>query len=81
MDGVTNLGGSYLSQNLIDPTWRMVEVRDFDGNGKPDILWQESLAGWLYVWYMDGVTKTGGSYLSPNQINTTWRMVGSGLLE
>jgi len=81
MDGVTKLGGSYLSPNKINPTWRMVGVRDFDGNGKPDILWQETSAGWLYVWYMNGVIKTGGSYLSPNQINPTWRMVGIGLLD
>ena len=77
MGGVTKLGWSYLSQNRIDPAWRMVGIVDFNGDGKKDILWQEATAGWLYVWYMDGVVKQTGSYLTPNQINPIWRMVGT----
>ena len=56
------------------------EIRSGDTTGR-HILWQESTQGWLYVWYMEGITKLGGSYLSPNKIDPTWRMVGIGLLD
>jgi len=59
----------------------MVGTRDFNGDGQVDILWQETTAGWLYVWYMNGVNKIGASYLTPNRIDPTWRMVGAGLLD
>ncbi len=51
---------------LLDPDWRLETIKvvstdDFNGDGKPDLLWQRSGAaanGGLQVWYMDGVTRT-----------------------
>jgi hypothetical protein len=36
---------------------------DFNGDAKPDILWRNSSTGEVYVWYMDGATRSGGGYL------------------
>ncbi len=48
---------------LLDPDWRpetikVVSTDDFNGDGKPDLLWQGAGTGRLQVWYMDGVRMT-----------------------
>ena len=35
--------------------WRIVGVADFDGNGTPDLVWQDPLSGAVQVWYMGGI--------------------------
>ena len=49
-------------------------VSDFNGDGKPDILWRHT-SGVNYVWYMNGVTATGGNYL-PSVPDANWAIVG-----
>src|SRR5690348_18359008 len=33
---------------------------DFNGDGHPDLLFQNASSGQLAVWYMNGITPTGG---------------------
>jgi hypothetical protein len=40
--------------------WRIVGVADFDGNGTPDVVWQDPVSGAVQVWYMGGL---GGNTL------------------
>jgi len=50
---------------------------DFNGDGKPDILWQHVSDGLLGVWYMNGVTRIGLALLNPSQVtDLNWRIVG-----
>jgi len=54
-----------------DLTWLIKGVGDFDGNGKADILWQNSTSGQLYVWLMNGTTLVSSG--SPATVSdTTW---------
>ena len=51
---------------------------DFNGDGRPDLLWRHVGAGYLSVWLMNGVTMTGAVGLVPGQVaDTTWQVVGS----
>ena len=50
---------------------------DFNGDGKPDILWRNATRGENYVWFMDGVTRTGGAYLD-TVADLNWKFVGTG---
>src|SRR5207249_3218777 len=59
--------------------WTVVGARDFNGDGKPDVLWQNDATRQVTVWYMGG---TGGnvfqgwSYLSSGVI-PGWTVVGA----
>ena len=46
-----------------------------NADGKPDILWQHT-TGVLYVWYMNGVVQTSGSYLTPKAAGSGWKIAG-----
>jgi len=50
---------------------------DYDGDGKPDLLWRNSANGQNAVWYMDGTTRTGSDFL-PELADLNWQLVGTG---
>ena len=62
--------------------WKLVGVADIALNGvrdgKPDLIWQNPISGYLGLWYMDGVQTLQTIYLTPNSIGagTNWRLVG-----
>ena len=50
---------------------------DFNGDGKPDILWRHATLGANAVWFMDGTTYSGYAYL-PTVTDPSWKIVGTG---
>ena len=58
--------------------WVIAGVGDFDGDGKADILWQNSTSGQLYIWLMNGTTMSSGG--SPGTVSPSsgWTFQGVG---
>ncbi|HLV78844.1 MAG TPA: FG-GAP-like repeat-containing protein, partial [Chthonomonadaceae bacterium] len=79
MDNTTILGGNYLSPpNLVSPEWQIVGTPDLNGDGHPDLLWQNQVDGAVYYWLMDGPQVTSGGLLVPaNTIDLNWKIVGT----
>ena len=75
MNGVTLLECDYLA-TAADQNWMIVGVGDFNGDGKPDILWRNTSTGQNAVWYMNGVTLIGVD--SANSSHQNWIIVGVG---
>lgn len=48
---------------------------DFNGDGKPDLFWQNSVTGELAVWYMNGRTLIDSVSLSHFVADQTWKVV------
>ena len=77
MDGLSQAGESYLTPALVpDLAWRVAGAADFDRDGHTDILWRHQGTGHLYAWRMNGLTQSGGSFLSPHVVSDArWQVV------
>ena len=74
-------GNSRLGRNGLASTdvagWSVVGARDFNGDSKPDLVWQNDRTWEVVVWYMGG--PQGNSFLSWNRLASTdvagWRAI------
>jgi hypothetical protein len=82
------MSGGAVSSTISLPTvaanWRVMATRDYDGDGKSDILWRDISTGQLTLWLMDGGTVLPTSGLTVNlagasfQRPMTYDSVGAG---
>lgn len=75
--GNTFLSDAWLASN--GPAgWRVAGIADFNGDGKPDLIWQNDTTRQVSVWYMGGAqgnTFVSDAWLAPNGA-PGWRVVG-----
>lgn len=73
------LSSDLFSHRTTDPNWRLAGAGDFNGDGKPDVVWQHMVHGWVGVWYMNRLTLIDSVGFSVNRvIDTRWRIAGVG---
>src|SRR5262249_26960413 len=58
MNGVSAISGGSLG--TVPSIWGIVGQRDFNGDGKSDILWRNGNTGETVIWLIDGPTGIGG---------------------
>jgi uncharacterized protein (DUF736 family) len=74
-DGSTFLSSRLLSDSI--PDWRIVAVGDLNGDGHPDLFWQQDATNLPSVWYMGG--DDGSTFLSTKLLGNAipgWRFRG-----
>jgi len=71
--GVLSLGTSSPMIYSIDPVWEVVQLADWNGDGKPDLLFRNAATGLVFVWYLDGVTLGASDFIY--QIDPSWEIV------
>jgi hypothetical protein len=80
MNGTGLLGARYLDP--ISENWQVVELGDFNGDGKADVLWRNfgtgADVGKLYIWIMDGPSVVAGTGYTASQADLGWRVDGVG---
>jgi hypothetical protein len=60
-----------------DLNWRIAGSGDFNGDGRPDIVWHNKSDGAAAVWYMSGLKYLGhASFSIPNVTDTAWKIAG-----
>jgi hypothetical protein len=72
----TNIG--FLTPKNPGANWNVVGMADFNRDGFPDILFQNSVTGQLYVWYMKGTTLIAGAFISPSDPGAGWSVAAVG---
>jgi hypothetical protein len=77
VSGVAGAGKGDSIPTVSDPNWKIAGRGDFNGDGKPDILWRNTSNGQNAVWFMDGATVTGFAALN-RVADQTWTIVGTG---
>jgi hypothetical protein len=52
---------------------------DFNGDGKPDLLWQNRADGYMALWSLNGTSLVSSDLLTPHYVSdTNWKIVGTG---
>jgi len=74
--GATFLGWAWLNASGV-PGWRVAGAGDFDGNGTPDLVWQNESSRQVTVHYYAGTTWTGWNWLNSTGF-TGWSLAGVG---
>jgi hypothetical protein len=72
--GNTFLGSNWLAGDT--PGWTVVGAADFNGDGKPDLVWQNDSTRQVTVWHMGGSqgnTFLGWNWLAGNEVG--WRAI------
>ncbi|HZR63497.1 MAG TPA: FG-GAP-like repeat-containing protein [Terriglobales bacterium] len=79
-DGSTVLSSKFLSVTVPQPGWRIVAAADLNGDGHPDLIWQQDGSNVPCVWYMggaDGSTVLSTKFLSVTVPQPGWRIVAA----
>ena len=65
-------------RTIADLKWRIVGAGDFNGDGKPDILWRYyGPGGYNVVWYMNGLSDYASDYVE-GPADPNWRIEAVG---
>jgi uncharacterized repeat protein (TIGR01451 family) len=76
--GLTMIGWNWLNSN-VQPGWHVVAAADFDGNGVPDLVWQNDTTRQVTVNYYggpQGATMIGWNWLNTN-VQPGWHVVAA----
>src|SRR5262249_40411222 len=65
-------------RTVADQSWQIAGTGDFDGDGKTDILWRNSLTGQNYVYFMDGTTIKPSEGFIRTVADTAWQVAAIG---
>ena len=68
MNGTTLRDGTMIEPGQVPLEWKIAGAGDFNGDGKPDLLWRNATTGSLAVWLMNSWKQIAGLSLSPDRV-------------
>jgi subtilisin family serine protease len=78
MNGTVFSGTIVNLPTLPNPDYHIETAADFDGDGKPDIIWRNYTTGANALWIMNGTTYTGTTVNLPALPNPQYRIEAAG---
>ncbi len=78
MNHNVRVGSAVSLTGALAPPWKIASSGDFNGDGKPDLVWRNSSTQKLLIWTMNGTTKLGQIVPSPDQAaDPNWEVVAT----
>jgi hypothetical protein len=82
MDGLNQIATPSFSPSgadfLSDANWEIRAVGDMNGDGKPDVIWQNAQSGQIAPWLFDGTTRIATPNFSPGyETDLAWKIMGA----
>ena len=87
MNGPAATAGMFLQPSFAsqvpDLNWEIRAIGDMNGDGSPDLIWQNRATGQIAVWFFSGGTCIGTNYLrtaaqSTFETDLDWKIVAAG---
>jgi subtilisin family serine protease/Leucine-rich repeat (LRR) protein len=78
MDGKKRISKNIWLPRIKNLNWKIQAADDFNGDGKPDILWRHYGTGVNMVWTLDGTKKVGPLIWLPRISNVNWKIADTG---
>ncbi|KJU86983.1 protein containing DUF1566 [Candidatus Magnetobacterium bavaricum] len=74
-DDLTIATANYIAKGIPNK-WQIKAAEDVDGDGKADIIWQNTTNGDVYIWLMDGLSIVNRGYVAQGISNWQLRAIG-----
>jgi CSLREA domain-containing protein len=68
------LSSALFLPTVADPNWVINGLRDFDGDGKADLLWHNTVTGKTVIWFLNGTGVISWAY-APTVADVNWEIV------
>jgi predicted Zn-dependent protease len=78
MNGTAISAQGYVRQVDVSSGWQIQGTGDFNGDGRSDVLWQNTNSGQTYIWTMNGNTIAAEGYVRQLDISSGWQIQGTG---
>ena len=75
MEGTRRIGSFTVDEPAGDRAWRLAAVADFNGDGRPDLLWQHASTGSVRLWELDGAVVARSVVIGAEQ-DRDWQVAG-----
>src|SRR5262249_38428101 len=76
--GATRIGGGDLGNSPFDAGWQVAASGDFNGDGRPDLVWRRGADGLTEIQFLNGLTALGGGPIADNPFDKDWQIAASG---
>jgi len=78
-DGVTQSSSMSLNPDTVATSWKIAAAADMDGDGFPDLIWENTSSGRRVVWFMedDGYTLKKSKSIEPGTVATAWSIAAA----
>lgn len=74
MNGAAVVASQYLNPSSVPVEWKLRGSGDFNGDGKPDLVWQNTTTGQVIYYLMDGVMSFAVGSFSQSSVDPTWQI-------